>query len=67
MLDISMLKNATYDDRKDGTMANPAAKYTDESRRETADYIISMGRPITDSDSDSISRRSSRPPSSAGV
>ena len=31
-------------------MANPAAKYTDEPRRETADYIISMGGPITDSD-----------------
>lgn len=48
MLDISMLKNATYDDRKDGTMANPAAKYTDEFRRETADYIISTGRPISE-------------------
>ena len=29
-------------------MANPAAKYTDEFRRETADYIISTGRPITE-------------------
>lgn len=29
-------------------MSNPAAKYTDEFRRETADYIISMGRPITE-------------------
>ena len=28
-------------------MPNPAAKYTDEFRRETADYIISTGRPIT--------------------
>ena len=26
-------------------MPNPAAKYTDEFRRETADYIISTGRP----------------------
>lgn len=29
-------------------MANPAAKYTDEFRRETADYIISTGRPTTE-------------------
>lgn len=29
-------------------MPNPAAKYTDEFRRETADYIISTGRPITE-------------------
>ena len=29
-------------------MANPAAKYTDEFRRETADYIISTGRPISE-------------------
>lgn len=29
-------------------MANPAAKYTDEFRRETADYTISTGRPITE-------------------
>lgn len=28
--------------------ANPATKYTDEFRRETADYIISSGRPITE-------------------
>ncbi len=27
-------------------MTNPATKYTDEYRRETADYIISTGRPI---------------------
>lgn len=27
-------------------MANTSAKYTDEFRRETADYIISTGRPI---------------------
>ena len=27
---------------------NPATKYTDEFRRETADYIISSGRPITE-------------------
>ncbi len=29
-------------------MPNPAAKYTDEFRRETADYIISTGGPITE-------------------
>ena len=29
-------------------MANQPAKYTDEFRRETADYIISTGRPITE-------------------
>ncbi|WP_302936907.1 transposase [uncultured Senegalimassilia sp.] len=29
-------------------MPNPAAKYTDEFRRETADYIISTGRPTTE-------------------
>ncbi len=28
--------------------ANPATKYTDEFGRETADYIISSGRPITE-------------------
>ena len=28
-------------------MSNPAAKYTDGFRRETADYIISTGRPTT--------------------
>ena len=27
-------------------MSNPAARYTDEFRRETVDYIISTGRPI---------------------
>ena len=27
---------------------NPATKCTDEFRRETADYIISSGRPITE-------------------
>lgn len=27
---------------------NPATKHTDEFRRETADYIISSGRPITE-------------------
>ena len=27
---------------------NPATKYTEEFRRETADYIISSGRPITE-------------------
>lgn len=29
-------------------MASQPAKYTDEFRRETADYIISTGRPITE-------------------
>lgn len=29
-------------------MANPAARYTDEFRRETADYVISTGRPISE-------------------
>lgn len=29
-------------------MANPAAKYTDEFRCETADYVISTGRPISE-------------------
>ena len=28
-------------------MQNPSARYTDEFRRETADYITSTGRPIT--------------------
>ena len=28
-------------------MANPASKYTDEYRRETADYIISTGKPVS--------------------
>ena len=27
---------------------SPATKYTEEFRRETADYIISSGRPITE-------------------
>ena len=27
---------------------SPATKYTDEFRQETADYIISSGRPITE-------------------
>lgn len=27
---------------------NPATKYTEEFRRETADYIIASGRPITE-------------------
>ena len=29
-------------------MANPAAKHADEFRRETADCIISTGRPVTE-------------------
>ena len=36
------------DDERKASMANPAAKYTDEFRRETADYIISTGRPISE-------------------
>lgn len=27
---------------------NPATKYTDEFRRETADYVISSGKPVTE-------------------
>lgn len=38
----------TNDDERTADMANPAAKYTDEFRRETADYIISTGRPVTE-------------------
>lgn len=29
-------------------MPNPAAKHADEFKRETANYIISTGRPITE-------------------
>ena len=29
-------------------MAIPQARYTDEFRRETADYVISTGRPVTE-------------------
>lgn len=29
-------------------MTNPSSKYTDEYRRETADYIISTGRPAAE-------------------
>ena len=36
------------DDERTAGMANPAAKYTDELRRETVDYIISTGRPVTE-------------------
>ena len=36
------------DDERTADMANPAAKYTDEFRRETADYIISTGRPTAE-------------------
>lgn len=35
------------DDRRDDSTSNPSARYIDEFRRETADYIISTGRPIT--------------------
>lgn len=30
------------------TGSNPATKYADELRRETADYVISSGKPITE-------------------
>lgn len=36
------------DDERKANMANPAAKYTDEFRSETADYVISTGRPISE-------------------
>ena len=36
------------DDERKANMANPAAKYTDEFRHETADYAISTGRPISE-------------------
>ena len=36
------------DDERKANMANSAAKYTDEFRRETADYVISTGRPISE-------------------
>ena len=34
------------DDERTADMADPAAKYTDEFGRETADHAISTGRPI---------------------
>ena len=36
------------DDERTADMANPAAKYADEFRRETADCIISTGGPVTE-------------------
>lgn len=36
------------DDERKANMANPAAKYTDEFKRETAYYVISTGRPISE-------------------
>lgn len=36
------------DEERTADMANPVAKYTDEFRRETADYTISTGRPATE-------------------
>ena len=38
----------TNDDERTADVANPAARYTDEFRRETADYIISTGKPVTE-------------------
>ena len=35
------------DDERKANMANPAAKYTDEFRRKTADYVVSTGGPIS--------------------
>lgn len=35
------------DGRRDDAMSNPSARHADGFRRETADYTISMGRPIT--------------------
>lgn len=35
------------DNRRDGAMSSPSARHTDGFRRETADCIISTGRPIT--------------------
>lgn len=37
----------TDDDRRDGAMPNPSARHANEFRRETADYMISTGRPTT--------------------
>lgn len=38
----------TNDNERTADMANPATKYTDELRHETADYIISTGRSVTE-------------------
>ena len=38
----------TNSEERTADMVNPAAKYTDEFRRETADYIISTGRSATE-------------------
>lgn len=38
----------TNDGERTADMANPAAKHADEFRRETADRIISTGRPVTE-------------------
>ena len=35
------------DDRRDCAMPNSSARHANEFRRETADYIISTGRPTT--------------------
>ena len=37
----------TDDDQRDGAMPNPSARHASEFRRETADYMISTGRPTT--------------------
>lgn len=36
------------DDERTADVANPAAKHADEFRREAADCIILMGRPVTE-------------------
>ena len=38
----------TNNEERTADMVNPAAKYTDEFRRDTADCIISTGRPATE-------------------
>ena len=35
------------DDRRDDAVSSPSARHADEFRRETADCMISTGRPIT--------------------
>ena len=42
------LRMHANDDERAADMANPAAKHADEFRRETADRIISTGRPVTE-------------------
>ena len=46
--DLDALERNQRRSRGRYALPNPAAKYADEFRRETADYIISTGRPITE-------------------